>query len=149
MSAVATRRQSPQLEGNLAYDAKARIQTGPGVPEWSWRTARFGWNGPVTVAQSVRPILIPPWLERGLSMARVLLLLGLAAVLLNVRRIPFAAFRRGATPLAMAAALGFCEPSQAQTQLPAAEMLDTLRARLTEQSDAYPTAADIPQVTLT
>ena len=33
--------------------------------------------------------------------------------------------------------------------MPTHEMLDTLRARLTEKSDAYPSAADIPQVTLT
>lgn len=141
--------QSSGLEGNLAYDTKARIQTGPGVPEWSWRTARFGWNGPVTAAQCVRPVLIPLWLERILSMTRVLLLLGLAAVLLNARRVRLAAFRRPGTALAVAAVLGCAGGSRAQAQLPDKAMLDTLRARLTEHSDAYPTAADIPQVALT
>jgi len=147
-ASVATR-QSSRLEGNLAYDAKARIQTGPGVPEWSWRTVRFGWNGPVTAAQTVRPILIPPAVERGLSLARVLLLLGLAAVLLNARRARGTVFRHRPATVAAAVILCCCGTPQARAQLPNKEMLDTLRARLTEQSDAYPNAADIPQVTLT
>ena len=149
LGSKAGRREASNLENNLAYDTKARIQTGPGVPEWSWRTVGFGWNGPVTAAQNVRPILIPPGLERALSLARVALLLGLAAVLLNVRRVRLAALRRGGTALAAMALLGCIGATRAQAQLPEKEMLDTLRARLTEKSDAYPNAADIPQVALT
>jgi hypothetical protein len=138
-----------QSKENLQYDTQARIQTGPGVPEWTWRTARFGWNGPVTAAQTVRPILIPMVVERGLSLARVLLLLGLAAVLLNARRIRGAMFRSRSAAATVAAALCWLPAPQARAQLPEKEMLESLRARLTEKSDAYPSAADIPQVTLT
>jgi len=149
LSSPAVKRPLTGLEGNLAYDTKARIQTGPGVPEWSWRSASFHLNGPVTAAQSVRPILIPLAVERALSMARVVLLLGLAAVLLNARRVRLAVFRRGGAALAVAAVLGAGGGSRAQAQLPDTAMLDTLRARLTEKSDAYPNAADIPLVNLT
>ncbi|MCB1236439.1 MAG: hypothetical protein KDM91_15335, partial [Verrucomicrobiae bacterium] len=45
---------------NLLYDSQARIQTGPAIPTWNWRTVRFGWNGPVTPEESVRVLLIPP-----------------------------------------------------------------------------------------
>jgi hypothetical protein len=138
-----------QSSENLAYDTKARIQTGPGVPEWSWRAVRFGWNGPVTAAQTVRPILIPMMVERGISLARVVLLLGLAAVLLNARRLRGRVFRRGGAVVAVSAALCFLGGPQAHAQLPEKAMLDTLRARVLEKSDAYPTAADIPQVNLT
>ncbi|MGA7213879.1 MAG: hypothetical protein WBX20_06695, partial [Terrimicrobiaceae bacterium] len=73
-------------DSNLMYEANARIQTGPGVPEWSWRTVTFGWNGPVLATQQVRPLLISLSLERVLTVLRVVLLLALASVLLNARR---------------------------------------------------------------
>ena len=160
--ASVARRPLALAKENLQYDTKARIQTGPGVPEWSWRTASFGWNGPVTAAQTVRPVLIPLQLERGLSLARVVLLVGLAAVLLNARRVRGAvlrkehgrrsngpAVRHGGVALALGAALWGLAGPPARAQLPNKEMLDTLRTRLLEKSDAYPTAADIPQVALT
>lgn len=56
------------------------------MPEWDWRQVRYGWSGPVSDAQTVRPILIPAGVERLLSVARVALLVGLAALLPGVRR---------------------------------------------------------------
>jgi len=150
-----------QANENLSYDTKARIQTGPGVPEWRWRAVHFSCNGPVTAGQVVKPILIPLPVERGVSLARVVLLIGLAAVLLNARRVRRAVFRKGNVRRSrglfrnggkvapMVVALCFSAIPRAGAQLPNKEMLDTLRARLTEKSDAYPTAADIPQVALT
>ena len=75
---------------NLNYDTKARIQTGPGVPEWKWRSVSFGWNGPVSAAQQVKPVLISLTLERVLTALRVALLLALAAVLLGARKVLWA-----------------------------------------------------------
>jgi hypothetical protein len=131
---------------NLQYDTKARIQTGPGVPEWQWREAGYGWNGPVTAKQNVRPILIPAGVERLLSLVRVILLLGMAALLLEARRLRVPALGKSAASLAMIAALVFTGGTRAQAQLPDKELLETLRQRLTETSDAYPTAADIPHL---
>ena len=161
-SSVATRKNpAVQANENLSYDTKARIQTGPGVPDWTWRRVKFRCNGPVTAGQVVKPVLIPPEVERELSLARVLLLIGLAAVLLNARRVRRAVFRKGnvrrsrtlfrngGKVVAAAVTLCFIAIPRAGAQLPNKEMLDTLRARLTEKSDAYPTAADIPQVALT
>lgn len=150
-----------QANENLSYDTQARIQTGPGVPEWRWRAVRFTCHGPVTAGQVVRPVLIPLAVERGLSLARVVLLIGLAAVLLNARRLRGACFRKGnvrrsrgwlnksGKTAAAVVTLCFIGIPRAGAQLPNKELLDTLRARLTEKSDAYPTAADIPQVALT
>ncbi|MFM8360729.1 MAG: hypothetical protein ACKOET_19440, partial [Verrucomicrobiota bacterium] len=67
---------------NFAYDSQARIQTGPGVPDWTWRSVRFGWNGPVQAAQQVQPLLISQELSRFLTVLRVGLLLALAARLM-------------------------------------------------------------------
>jgi hypothetical protein len=131
---------------NLQYDTKARIQTGPGVPEWQWREAVFGWNGPVTAKQNVRPILIPAGVERVLSLVRVILLLGLAALLLEARRVRIPALAKSTATLAMIATFVFSGGTRAEAQLPDKELLETLRQRLTETSDAYPTAADIPHL---
>jgi hypothetical protein len=134
---------------NLLYDSKARIQTGPGVPEWKWRTVTFGWNGPVLASQLVRPILISQSLERLLTAVRVLMLLLLAAVLLDARRLGAPIFRAGrkATVLVI---FGFwlAGTQSSPAQFPDQTLLDALRERLMEPSDAFPTAADIPSVTL-
>jgi hypothetical protein len=143
------KREAWKSSQNLQYDLKARIQTGPGVPEWQWRQVEYGWNGPVTAAQTIRPILIPMQIERLLSVARVLLLLGMAAVLLQARRVRLAGLGKAGTALAMIAAFMCATAPRAQAQFPEKEMLESMRQRLTETSDAYPTAADIPHVALT
>ncbi len=130
---------------NLQYDLKARIQTGPGVPEWQWRSVSYGWNGPVTEKQSVRPVLIPAGVERVISLVRVLFLLGLGAVLLGARRPKL----RVPPPAAALFLLGCLAIPDARAEFPEKEMLETMRARLTEVSDAFPNAADIPHVALT
>ena len=145
------KKQARQKE-NLQYDTKARIQTGPGVPEWQWRTVSFGWNGPVRASQEVRPILIPLAVERGLTIARVVLLLALAALLLKSRRrvttVP-PAIPPVAAPVAALLLASLLFPATAHAQMPDGATLEQLRARLLEKSDAYPHAADLPSVALT
>jgi hypothetical protein len=135
---------------NLGYDPAARIQTGPGVPQWEWRVTRFGWNGPVRATQQIHPILISAGLERFLSVLRIALIITLAAFLLNARalrgifsRTPFAG------NLASVLVAFFClSGGDLAAQLPEKTMLDTLRQRLLETSDAFPHAADIPRVSV-
>jgi len=141
---------------NLAYDAGARIQTGPPVPDWSWRSASYGWNGPVAASQQVRLVLLPVGLVRTLTVGRIALLLALCSLLLDARK-----WRRrwwgnaGAVLLLL-----FCLPPNARAVEPAAplppataafpdaSMLRLLRERLEPGSDAFPHAADIPFASL-
>jgi hypothetical protein len=58
-----------------AVDPSAKVQTGPGVPTWQWRSYRLQWNGPVKARQQMRLWLAPPWLVRLGSVVTVLLLL--------------------------------------------------------------------------
>lgn len=32
------------IKSNILYDTKAKIQTGPAVPQWKWRAVSFGWR---------------------------------------------------------------------------------------------------------
>ncbi len=135
---------------NLKYAAEARIQTGPGVPEWQWRAVRFGWNGPVSASQQVKPILISLTLERLLTALRVALLLALAGVLLRARKIGGASSPGKAKAVAILLFAGFATHSaSAQSPIPDSTTLEKLRERLLEKSDAFPHAADIPSVALT
>ncbi|HEY0257800.1 MAG TPA: hypothetical protein VGC39_10185, partial [Candidatus Methylacidiphilales bacterium] len=147
---AAPQAQPAEINSNLAYDTKARIQTGPGVPEWSWRTVTFGWNGPVQASQKIHPILIPLWLHRLLSIMRVGLLLALAWVLLDASRMRLAFSPKPATKIILAMLLGVSMglTAPAHAQIPDKDTLATLHDRLTQNSDAYPNAAAIPTVSL-
>ncbi|HEY5707455.1 MAG TPA: hypothetical protein VIS96_17995 [Terrimicrobiaceae bacterium] len=145
---VTSKRRAAQ-DVNLMYEANARIQTGPGVPGWRWRTVTFGWNGPVLASQHVRPFLISLPLERGLTVLRVILVLALACVLLNAGGLRSSIFGTpGKTAFLLLITLCAGAATPARAQLPDPTMLETLRQRLLEISDAYPTAADIPFVSL-
>jgi hypothetical protein len=135
-------------KSNLLYDAKARIQTGPGVPDWTWRTVTFGWNGPVAASQQVRPILISVGLERVLTVLRIVLLLALAAILLDARRWGGSVFRGAGKAAVWTALLTLGLTAVRAQEIPNKETLETLRERLLEPSDAYPTAANISSVAL-
>jgi len=142
-------------ESNLLYDVNARIQTGPGVPEWTWRTVSFGWSGPVLATQHVQPLLIPQSLERVLTLLRIALLLALTALLLDLRGLSiksvlFKGSKAASTlSLLVLGLIFFLSSPSAYAELPDQQMLNTLRDRLLETSDAYPNAADISQVSLT
>jgi hypothetical protein len=64
-------------------DPQAAIQTGPGVPNWRWRTYPLSWQGPVQAAQEVRLVLMPPGVTSAWRLASVALLA--AALWLAVR----------------------------------------------------------------
>lgn len=141
----------PQQTSNLFYDPKARIQTGPAEPSWTWNQVSCEWKGPVTADQEVRPILISPTLRRALNASRIVLLLGLLGILLKDRpaRTPFPAAASGKGALLFPVLLVLC-PQSSYAQFPDPVMLDALRARvLKPATDAYPHAADIPFVALT
>ena len=56
-------------------DPKAQVQTGHGIPTWSWKTWHLGWRGPVAQDQEVKLFLIGPKLNLLLTLGRVVLLL--------------------------------------------------------------------------
>jgi hypothetical protein len=65
---------SVHLRSFLQQDPNARIQTGPGLPNWRWHSYTLGWSGPVDRRQLVSLWLEPPWITRTLSVVGVLLL---------------------------------------------------------------------------
>ncbi len=162
-----------RYSGNLLQDAKARIQTGPGIPEWTWRSVSFGWNGPVQASQTVRAVLVPRSVERGLSVLRTAMVAGLAAMLALRRGIGrgdgpgsgpgsgpgkdsgaggrLAGAAGAMAGLALAAGWGGFGASglmgadtAGMGTIPDAATIEKLRERLLAVPDAYPNAASIP-----
>ncbi len=61
---------------NLARDPKSIVQTGPGVPHWSWQRESLIWKGPVARDHQFSLWLLPPGAVRLLELLRVLGVLG-------------------------------------------------------------------------
>ena len=128
-------------------DPNARVQTGPGVPDWEGNIWTLAWHGPLPPDHAVRLWLRSPrWgLILALAQLGLIMVLGLKlAGLLGkaVRRAPAAAL------VLLAAGLsGTPSPSVAQA-FPTPELLNALKARLTEAPDCLPSCAEIPHMAL-
>ena len=59
------------------YTPDIKVQTGPGLPVWSWQRATLRWNGPVAADERLRLWLLPPWATRILLLAGLALLLAI------------------------------------------------------------------------
>lgn len=70
-----TKRSLQQLDPN------AVVQTGPGLPDWSWRSYQLHIAGPVHPERVIELTLITPGWERLLHTTRALLILGLFGLL--------------------------------------------------------------------
>ncbi|HSD26899.1 MAG TPA: hypothetical protein VLL75_06315, partial [Vicinamibacteria bacterium] len=69
----------------LEQDPKAVLQTGPGVPNWSWRSYSLAWSGPVGRDHTMRLFLLSPGMSRLLTVLRLALLAALAYLLFTGR----------------------------------------------------------------
>ncbi len=139
----------PRMQSNMRYEAKARIQTGPGVPEWHWRYAVCRWHSPVSSSQNITPILIPPLVRRILTLAGLALVFWLIAKLLEIKRASIPWNRGRSSAALMIGLCFFLGGSRASAQeIPDKETLETLKLRLLKPSDSYPHGAEIPSVNL-
>jgi len=144
-------------EKNFKYDSKAKIQTGPAVPEWSWRSVSFSWSGPVNQDEKVSFILIPRWLQAIIAVLRVITMMALFYGLIRLLRLNKSWGRpdkkksnKKSVSIATSAflcALFIPQLSEAQ-DFPSEKMLQTLKARLDNSPKGLSEYAQIPQVTL-
>jgi hypothetical protein len=146
----------------------AVVQTGAGVPDWTWRAFVLRWTGPVAAEQTLRLWLLPPVTALPLAMLRVVLVLLLGLRLADWLRL------RG--PSAGAAAVGVAgllllpggaasadtaegsptwtpptavagEPSGGHVHVfPPITLLDELKQRLLEPPDCLPRCVEIPRM---
>jgi hypothetical protein len=151
-------------------DPNARVQTGAGVPTWTWQSFRLAWNGPVAADHQVRLWLLPPAVGLVLALVRLVLvvLLGLRlAGWLKIGRVPAGASLASVAPVVLGLLLmvplteGMAQPADApepvQTRVssvlpavfPPESLLEELRERLLEPPDCLPRCAEIARASLT
>ncbi|MCC7517770.1 MAG: hypothetical protein IT578_01145 [Verrucomicrobiae bacterium] len=137
--------------GNLKQEAQAKIQTGPGIPDWHWRAISCHWNGPVAASQKITPVLLPPFARRLVVLAGLGLIFALLARLLEFRRMPRpkAPLRSSAAAGLVAFGLAFGAANASAQGFPDAQTLETLKQRLLKPADSYPHCADLSSVSLT
>ena len=131
-----------------AVDPQAVVQTGPGVPQWSWNKAQLKWSGPVSQHQSMRLIIWGPWTNRILAFLRVFLLLALALRLARPRtpKKVASATMTGAAAVGFWVLLGVHIPSAEAAPDPA--VLEQLEKRLTAPPSCGSECVAVPQILL-
>lgn len=142
-----------QLANIMAPDPNARVSTGPGLPNWSWRTIRLSWRGPVDADQQLRLWLVGPAGNLFLSLIRAVLIV---ILVLHVLGLPVRRWweevrsrARGARAAAiLALLLPLALPAAARAEMPSPEILGELRSRLLEDPDCAPECAQIPRMSL-
>ena len=124
-------------------DPNAIVQTGFGVPTWSWTGYTLSFDGPVEAGTEMHLYLLPPWAFRIVAALRAVLLLVLLGVLLLKRpKAPpsdetpsTAGATSSAASIAAAALVLFTVmASSAHAQAPSPEVLTDLRNRLTRRA---------------
>jgi hypothetical protein len=139
----------PQLAQNLTtYDPSVVVQTGPGLPRWSWRSVTLAWNGPVEQSQRLSLWLLPPSSNAILAFLRVALMAGLVVLLWRGPRSMFRALV-GPAAAALGACLLLAVPATARAaDFPPSELLDHLREGLLEKPACSPDCATLGRLAL-
>lgn len=130
-------------------DSKSVIQTGPGVPAWTWETWALGWSGPVHRDHQVRLYLLSPTFNALLSFLRVGLggLLAFLLVQLLFRQAQHPPAPSGRSRVLSSSSL-FCllavtlctsfTTTRAHAQFPTPELLTELRKRAEQPASCEP-----------
>jgi hypothetical protein len=132
-------------------DPNAKLQTGPGLPEWTWNSYPVTWNGPVQKGQKLSVYLINPSFNLLLNLFRVFIVVLLAWKLLRdpVNEL-LARARQTATPaLVLLIACGTASfPDDSHAAYPPQELLKELKQRLLEPPECLPQCAGIEQMSI-
>jgi hypothetical protein len=123
----------------IQIDPQEMIQTGPGLPNWSWTRIALQWNGPVKPEQQIAFLLLSPRVNTILAFVRVLLL---ALLILGfLRRYLFPAKKnvvsqkiktavKTTTVVALLLFVSGFSPQNSQAEIPSPEILKELQNRL-------------------
>jgi len=142
----------------LEQDPNAQIQTGPGVPSWSWRAWRLGWSGPVEHTHTLQLYLLSPGVVAVLAVLRIALIglltfWALRLVWVRAQHPPPAGRGGRPSPAPVAAALSLVlgsvfSPAPARADIPTPELLAQLKERMTPASACAGSCVQVPRLTV-
>lgn len=150
-SAGRSRDSYAQNKQMLALDPKAAVNTGPGIPTWSWKSVSLAWRGPVGKDERLSLWLIGPFGNLVLALVRVTLTALLALLVFNLpvgdwlSKARAAASSRGLLPALLLLLLPAASGAQS---LPSRELLEELRQRILEHPECAPACAEFPRLRL-
>lgn len=128
-------------------DPSAVVQTGPGVPTWTWDTQPLNWSGPVSQDHAMRLFLLGPNANTVLAFLRVFLLGVLGLRLAGVSELrEWARTAASAAPAALALLLFLPQTGWAS---PSPELLRELEQRLVQRPSCAPSCVEVSRATLT
>jgi hypothetical protein len=137
---------------------QAAVQTGPGVPAWSWNQVALQWSGPVAQGQRLRLLLVPPWINRSLGFVRCGLVVALLIAVLRPRRgswrdlLPITTVTATATATMVGGVLLLLSAAPAMAQgvdsLPDELVLTQLKRLLLKPPPCAPACADLASLDL-
>jgi len=133
-------------------DPNAKVQTGPGLPQWSWNDYQLIWSGPVEHTQAMHLWLLSPAGAKLATLLRLALLVALLARLASTGPIRLPHLRAGSAAVLLAtfALLVSAPGGRALAQsTPDPDMLDELRDKLLAPPDCLPNCAEISRLKLT
>ncbi len=132
------------------FDKNATVQTGPGLPRWEWEPVNITFSGPVQRDQRLTFFFLGPAANFVLAFVRVILLALLLLLMMGFPGNFWPKFLKGAAKTAapVATLLLALLSTQAFAQTPSPEVLEQLRARLTEKPDCAPNCASTPRLSL-
>ena len=141
------------------YDPKANVQTGPGLPRWSWNKVYLGWNGPVQAEQQISLVLVSPVVHSLLNFLRVVFVALLC--LLMLKTLPKISIPWLPSVFKIAVLFGifpvlFLNSSKVMAQpagisnhsMPNQQLLMELKNRLTQKPECLPNCAQIQSMVL-
>ncbi len=132
----------------LEQDPKAVLQTGPGVPGWSFRSYSLTWSGPVGRDHTMQLVLASPGVNRLLTLLRLGALAALGFVLITGRW-PSLPRRPSLAPAAAAIALLLLPAAaRADEDTPSTALLQELQKRLTRPAACEPRCVSTPSLVL-
>lgn len=124
-------------------DPNAKIQTGPGLPQWQWHSIVLSWNGPVDGGQQIRFWLLSPTLTLLLNLLRVALVALLGLLLFGALNKPIRWRWPPSFTTMVVLPLLLLPPEPAQADFPSQQLLEELRQRLLKAPDCAPQCAQI------
>ena len=152
LSSVTVTAANMQAPGLNDFDSRSMIQAGTGTPNWDQgNNYQLGWSGPVSPEQTTRLLIAPRWLVRLLRVVLVALLAVLLAKLLdNLRpwRMPWPVARGAKVAAALLLGMALLPSAPHAQGLPSQQLLDQLKARLTEAPKCAPDCAAVAQAQL-
>jgi hypothetical protein len=159
--AITTMQQSADAVSGLAAsktpgrsmttrDPSEAIQTGPGLPNWRWRSVPLRWNGPVDRGQQLQLWLISPFMNLMIGAAQVVLLFALIVIVLEprrwIKRLPLPRAGSAAGLLLCCLVLLPATVSRAESSnnaYPPQPLLDELQRRLLQPPECLPHCAAV------